>query len=442
MEGKKITHRKRRNGLLALSPLFVMVLLFVALGLCFHSFKDIPLLIVFICTSIYALFTLRGLSFEARLSEFSRGAGAPDLLLMIWIFILAGAFASAAKAMGAVDATVNATLILLPPGLLLPGLFLAACFISLSIGTSVGTVVALTPIASGLAPAAGLSVPLMVAAVVGGAFFGDNLSFISDTTVVATRTQGCRMSDKFRTNFIIALPAALVTFIVYILLGRGASPDVAFGTVNLWKVMPYVVVLVTALLGLNVLIVLLLGIVLTGIVGLTSGSYDLAGWLASLCQGIGGMSELILISMVAGGLLSVIRRGGGITWLIRSLTRRVSTARGAELSIAALVSLTNLCTANNTVAILSVGSLARDISQKFGVSPRRAASLLDTFSCCVQGLIPYGAQLLMAGGLAAVSPTSIIPYLYYPVLLGLSAFVFIFIRNRRPAAQTLSKENE
>lgn len=437
----KNTLRSRFGGFAALSPLPVMALLFLTFGLLFQNFKDIPLLIVFICTSVYSLFTLRGLSFEARLTEFSRGAGSPDLLLMIWIFILAGAFASAAKGMEAVDATVNLTLILLPPGLLLPGLFMAACFISLAIGTSVGTVVALTPIASGLAASTHLSLPLLVAAVVGGAFFGDNLSFISDTTVVATRTQGCRMKDKFITNFKIALPAAAVTFVIYMFMGYGTNPHISAEAISFWKVMPYLVVLITAILGLNVLIVLCIGIVLTGMVGIPGGSYDMAGWLKAICDGIGGMSELILISMMAGGLLSVIRRGGGITWLIHTLTRRVRTLRGAELSIAALVSLTNLCTANNTVAILSTGPLAREISRKFGVSPRRSASLLDTFSCCIQGIIPYGAQLLMAGGLAAVSPTAIIPYLFYPALLGISALSFIFIagRKRTPTAAKAAK---
>jgi Na+/H+ antiporter NhaC len=270
---------------------------------------------------------------------------------------------------------------------------------------------------------------------VGGAFFGDNLSFISDTTVVATRSQGCRMKDKFITNFKIALPAAIVAFIIYMFMGLGTNPHIHITEISFWKVLPYLVVLITAILGLNVLIVLCIGIVLTGAIGIPGGSYDLSGWLRAICDGIGGMSELILISMMAGGLLSVIRRGGGITWLIHKLTRRVSTSRGAELSIAALVSLTNLCTANNTVAILSVGPLAREISQKFGVSPRRSASLLDTFSCCIQGLIPYGAQLLMAGGLAAISPTAIIPYLYYPVLLGISALCFIFILGRKKPSE-------
>lgn len=418
--------RSRRNGLLALSPLLVMVVLFIVLSLYLHGFHKIPLLIVFLATCSYALLTLRGLSFEERLAEFSRGAGDSNLLLMVWIFILAGAFASTAKAMGAVDATVNLTLQLVPGNMLLAGIFLAACFISLSIGTSVGTIVALVPIATGLSLRTGIELPLLVAVVVGGSFFGDNLSFISDTTVVATRTQGCRMSDKFRMNIRIALPAAFITLLIYVVMGWGSQTMFpATLQPNFWKVLPYVVVLVTAVMGMNVLWVLLLGTALCGLTGICTGSYDFEGFLNAIVSGVVGMSELILISMMAGGLLSVIRRGGGITWIIRTLTRRVKNRRHAELSIALLVSLTNLCTANNTVAILSVGYLARDIAQKFGVDARKAASILDTFSCCVQGLIPYGAQLLMAGGLALITPTSIIPYLFYPMLLGVCALVAI-----------------
>lgn len=409
-----------------MSPLAVMMLLFLLLGTTLGGFSEIPLLIVFITTSIYALCTLRDLPFAGRLTVFSRGAGSPDLLLMIWIFVLAGAFASSARGMGAVDAAVNLTLGLLPPSALLPGLFLSSCFISLAIGTSVGTIVALTPIAAGVALQAGMTVPLTVAAVVSGAFFGDNLSFISDTTVASTQSQGCKMSDKFRTNFFIALPAAILTILIYVHLSRGAGGVVVPGDVNLWKIMPYIVVLITALLGLNVLFVLCIGILLSGLVGLICGDYTLAAWFAAICTGIGGMGELILISMMAGGLLAVIRRGGGITFLMRALTKRVHTKRGAQLSIALLVSVCNLYTANNTVAILSVGSLAKDISERFGIEPRRAASLLDTFSCCVQGLIPYGAQILMAAGLSSLSPTAIVPHLCYPLLLGVSALCFIF----------------
>lgn len=433
MKEKDILRHKavHRNGLLALSPLAVMALLFIALSFLMHGFHKVPLLVVFILTSVYGLSTLRGMSFEDRLSVFSEGAGNKNLLLMIWIFVLAGAFAAAAKAMGAVDATVAMTLGLVPSGMILSGLFVASCFISLSIGTSVGTVVALTPIASGLALQTGMELPLTVAAVVGGSFFGDNLSFISDTTVVATRTQGCRMSDKFRVNIRIALPAAVITFLLYAVLGSESSMPAATDNVAWWKIIPYLAVLVTAIMGLNVLWSLSLGILLCGAVGLCDSSYTAEGFLDAICTGIAGMSELILVSMMAGGLLAVIRKGGGITWIIHSLTQGVHSARGAEGCIAALVCLTNLCTANNTVAILSVGSISNDISRKFGVDPRKTASILDTFSCCIQGIIPYGAQLLMAGGLAAIPSTAIMPYLFYPLLLALCTLAAIIFRYPR-----------
>ena len=427
-----------RQGLWALSPLFLMIVLFVGLSLFFNDFYKVPLLVIFIATSAFALLTLRGRTFEQRLAVFSKGAGDTNLLLMVWIFVLAGAFAASAKAMGAIDETVKLTLMCLPESMLLPGLFLAACFISLSIGTSVGTVVALVPIAAGLAQHTGISLPLIVASVVGGAFFGDNLSFISDTTVVATRSQGCRMQDKFRMNFLIALPAAIATFVIYILMGQNSHGMAEMAGVDFWKIIPYLFVLIAAVLGMNVILVLGAGIVLTGVVGLLTGGYDLAGWFAALSTGIQGMAELILISMMAGGLLRVVRKNNGIQWLLQVLTSHVRNRRGGELSIAALVSLTNFCTANNTVAILSVGALAREISRRFNIDPRKAASILDTFSCCIQGLIPYGAQLLMASGLAAISPTSIIPYLYYPMLLGgvaLLSIWFNFPRLRKQVAE-------
>ena len=349
-------------------------------------------------------------------------------MLMLWIFVLAGAFANSAKVMGCIDATVNLTLTLLPANMLLAGLFLASCFISLSIGTSVGTIVALVPIAAGLATSTGTSVAMMTAVVVGGAFFGDNLSFISDTTIAATQTQGCRLSDKFRVNAFIVAPAALVILIVYIFMGSGVQspsnvPDVAFV-----KVVPYLIVLITAIFGMNVMAVLTLGLVLTGAIGLIDGSYDIYSWFKAMGDGILGMGELIIITMMAGGLLEIIRENGGIDFIIKRMTAHVSSKRGAELSIAALVTLTNICTANNTVAIITVGGIAKQIGDRFGVDNRKCASLLDTFSCFTQGIIPYGAQLLMAAGLAKLNPIDIVPFLYYPLALGLSALLAILLR--------------
>jgi Na+/H+ antiporter NhaC len=350
------------------------------------------------------------------------------MMLMIWIFVLAGAFANAAKVMGSIDATVNLTIALLPPQMLLAGLFLAACFISLSIGTSVGTIVALTPIAAGVAAQTGTSTAMMTAIVVGGSFFGDNLSFISDTTIAATQTQGCKLSDKFRVNSFIVVPAAIVIFIIYIVMGTDVQAPTDIPALEPLKVIPYVVVLITAIFGMNVMAVLTLGIILTGIIGLLNGSYDLYGWFGAMGDGIIGMGELVIITMMAGGLLEVIRKGGGIDYIIHLLTRHVTGKRGAELSIAALVSMVNVCTANNTVAILTVGGIAKHIGDRFGIDNRKCASLLDTFSCFTQGLIPYGAQLLMAAGLASLNPIAIIPYLYYPFAIGITALFAILLR--------------
>ena len=392
------------------------------------DFYKVPLTVAFLAASAYAVCITPKLKLKQRVVLFSRGAGDENLMLMVWIFILAGAFAKSAGAMGAIDATVDLTLRLLPDSMLLPGLFLAACFISLSIGTSVGTVVALTPVAVGIAGQTGSSLPLIVAIVVGGSFFGDNLSFISDTTIVATQTQGVRMSDKFKANIYLAAPAALIALGVYIILGQGvqAPSDVAWPA--WYKMLPYLTVLVLATASMNVLVVLLIGILLAGIIGMASGSFDLMGWMGAMGEGIMGMSELIIVTLLAGGMLALIRHNGGIEWLIRVLTRRINGQRGAKFTIALLVVLADLCTANNTIALITVGPVARDIADRYGVDRRMSASLLDTFSCFAQGLIPYGAQLLMAAGLAAISPFDIIGYLYYPILLGAMAVLGIIFR--------------
>lgn len=389
------------------------------------------MLLIFITISIIAILLSRGMSLRERIAEFSRGAGQKDLLLMVWIFVLAGAFASSAKAMGAVDATVNIALEWLPTSFLLPGLFLAACLVSLCMGTSVGTIVALMPIAASLADKAGITLPLMAAAIVGGAFFGDNLSFISDTTIVATQSQGCKQSDKFKYNFKLVLPIAITVCIIYALLGASCDEVVTTETLQWWKPLPYLAVLVAAACGVNVMVVLLMGNLLTGIVGLVDGSYSLMGWVESMTTGIMGMSELILISMMAGGIFGLIKHHGLMDRLVEAIAKRVSTNRGAELSICLLVGIVNVLTANNTVAILSVGDIAKNISHRFAIDARRSASLLDTTSCAVQGLLPYGAQLLMASSLAGISAMSIIPYLYYPMLMGVVVVLTIMVKGRR-----------
>ena len=379
-------------------------------------------------SSIYAIAVSGGLPLAKRVQIYSKGASTENMMLMLWIFVLAGAFANSAKEMGSIDATVNLTLSVLPDNMLLAGLFLAACFISLSIGTSVGTIVALSPIAAGIAHSTGESIPFITAIVVGGAFFGDNLSFISDTTVVATRTQGCKMSDKFGVNSFIVLPAAILILILYIIMGADTHTTTDIPEVEYVKVIPYLIVLIAAVLGMNVMAVLVIGIALTGIIGMINGTYDLYSWFGSMGTGILGMGELIIISIMAGGLLEIIKENGGIDFIISKLTAHVHGKRGAELSIGLLVSVVDICTANNTVAILTVGGIAKQIGDKYGVDSRKCASILDTFSCCVQGLIPYGAQLLMAAGLAQVNPISITPYLYYPMVIGMGALLAILLR--------------
>ena len=391
-----------------------------------------PITVAFTVASIYAVAITRGIKLEERIRQYSRGASDPNILLMIWIFVLAGAFATGAKSMGAIDATVNLILSLLPSSLLLPGLFIAACFISLSIGTSVGTVIALVPIALGLGESLGLSNAYVAAVVTGGAFFGDNLSFISDTTIAATRTQGCSMKDKFRANIAIVLPAAIIALALYFVVGLelpAVRPSGEEGSFLL--TLPYLLVLVAAVAGMNVLGVLTLGIIACGAVGLGTGTLPAWDWIAALGSGITGMGELIIVTLMAGGVLELIRYNGGIDYLLRHLTRGISGKRGAELTIAILVSVANLCTANNTIAILTTGKVSRDITRQYSLDPRKTASILDTFSCFVQGIIPYGAQLLLASKLSGVSPMDIIPNLYYPFIMGGCALLSILLRYPR-----------
>ena len=420
-----------RKGLIALSPLGVFIILYLITSIIAGDFYKVPITVAFMASSIYAILIHGGRPLKERIDTFSRGAATGQMMLMIWIFILAGAFANSAKMMGSIDATVNLTLSLLPPQMLFAGLFVAACFISLSIGTSVGTIVALTPIAAGVAQQTGTDVAMMTAVVVGGSFFGDNLSFISDTTIVATSTQGCRLSDKFRVNSFIVFPAALVILGVYILIGLDVQAPQHIGSVEWVKVIPYLVVLVTAIFGMNVMAVLTIGIILTGLIGLLTGAFDVFGWMKAMGDGIIGMGELIIITMMAGGLLELIKQQGGIDFIIQRMTRHIHGKRGAELSIGTLVALVDICTANNTVAIITVGGIAKQIGDRYGVDNKKAASILDTFSCFVQGLIPYGAQLLMAAGLAALNPVNIIPYLYYPFAIGIAALLAILFRYPR-----------
>lgn len=416
------------NGWLALSPLVLFLCVYLVSSIIASDFYKVPIAAAFLIASAYALLITRCGPAEQRIAIFSEGAGNKNVLLMIWIFVLAGAFAGTAEDMGAIDAAVNLALGILPGKFIYAGLFLASCFISMAIGTSVGTIVALVPMASGIAVETGMDIPFVTAIVAGGAFFGDNLSFISDTTIASTRTQGCPMQDKFKANLMIVAPAAVIVTAIYIVYGLSSGTEVAAGEVNGVKLVPYLLVIGLALTGMNVAAVLATGILANAVIGFACGSFSWVGWLGSVGEGIGSMGELIIVTMLAGGMLEIIRYNGGLDFIISGLTRHIKGKRGAEFSIAALVSIANLCTANNTIAIITTGRIARDITSRFGLDPRKTASILDTFSCLVQGLIPYGAQILMASGLSGASGISIIGCMYYPFLMGICAILAIFLR--------------
>ena len=418
-----------KKGLIALSPIVVLLAVYLIMSLASGDFYRISISVAFVVAAVYAVATLRGISrsLQERVAVFSEGASDKNILYMIWIFILAGIFAATAKAMGAVDATVHFTMRFVPAEFLPAGIFIAACFVSLSIGTSVGTIVALTPVVTGLATQMGADTAQIVAIVVGGAFFGDNLSFISDTTIAATMTQGCNMKDKFRTNLLIVLPAALLSLGLYLFLGlsEGADGVDATSVAEWYKTIPYLLVLICAIGGMNVLVVLVLGIVATAVIGLASGSLSGVSFCEAADDGVISMCELIVITLMAGGLMNMVKQSGGFEFVTRVITRRISGKRGAEAAIAGLTVLTDICTANNTIAIITTGHIARDLSERYGVSPRKSASLMDTASCFAQGALPYGAQLLMASGLAGISPLEIIPHLYYPMAIGVMVVLSI-----------------
>ena len=420
-----------KRGLLALSPIVVLLVVYLAMSLASGDFYRISISVAFVAAAVYAVAMLRNIShsLQERVAIFSEGASDKNIMYMIWIFVLAGIFAATAKAMGAVDATVHFTMQLVPTEFLPAGIFVAACFVSLSIGTSVGTIVALTPVVTGLAAQMGVNTAQMVAIVVGGAFFGDNLSFISDTTIAATMTQGCKMKDKFRTNLLIVLPAALLSLGLYLFLGLSGESGIEAASAAEWyKTLPYLLVLVSAIAGVNVLVVLVLGILATAIIGLACGSLSGVSFCEAADDGVISMCELIVITLLAGGLMNVVKQSGGFDFITRAITNRVSGKRGAEGAIAGLTLLTDICTANNTIAIITVGPIARDLCERYGISPRKSASLMDTASCFAQGVLPYGAQLLMASGLAGISPFEIIPHLYYPMAIGVMVVLSILFQ--------------
>lgn len=415
-------------------PLAVFFLLYVLTFIFTGDLYQMPVSVAFMTASFVAILYSKGRKLTNRITQFCRGAANETIIFMVVIFILAGAFAGTAKAMGAVDATVNMMLYLLPQKTILASVFIAACFISMSMGTSTGTIAALAPIAVGVSSQTGIDLAMMLGIVVGGAMFGDNLSFISDTTIVATRTQEVKMQDKFKVNIRIVFPVVLIVLGIYIFQGLSLSGGhtVSAEEVEWVKVIPYLIVLLTALAGMNVMAVLSLGIILSGIIGLAAGGFNVWDWTKAMSNGIVvDMGELIIVSLMAGGMFELIRFNGGIDWLIEKMTGNIRSKRSAEFSIAGLVSFTNLCTANNTIALIISGPIAKNISDKFNLDGRKVASLLDTFSCFVQGLIPYGAQLLIAAGLAKVSSMDIIPYLYYPFLIGIAAILSILFRYPR-----------
>ena len=417
-------------GLLALSPILVFLVVYLVSSLLAGDFYKVPVSSAFIVASVYAVWITPG-DLSYRINIFSESAGHWNIMLMVWIFLLAGAFAGSAKEIGSIEATVNFTLNIIPARFLLAGLFLTACFVSLAIGTSVGTIVALVPIASGIAEETGMSQAMMTALVVGGSFFGDNLSFISDTTIAATRAVGCAMSDKFKANFRIVLPAVIVVAGYYIFKGLSIQTPADVHPIEWLKLIPYLSVIILALFGMDVMLVLVLGLMLNAMVGFATCSLDWLSWLSSMGQGMAGMGDLIIVTMLAGGMLGIIRYNGGLEFIMRSVVKRAHGHRGAELSIGLLTALANLCTANNTIAIITVGGIVNDISEKFDIPKRRAASLMDTFSCFVQGIIPYGAQLLMAAGLTGLATTQIIPYLYYPFAVGICVLISIFLSRKK-----------
>lgn len=422
----KITGKK---GLISVSPMLVFLVVYASSSIIAGDFYAASIIVSFLIACLYSIFIVKEKTIESRFAVLARGAAKEDIMTMVFIFILAAAFASTAKQMGAIEATVNLTLSLIPIKMMLCGLFIASCFVSFSIGTSVGTIAALTPIACGIAEKTGENIPLLIAVIVGGAYFGDNLSFISDTTIMATKTQGCQLKDKFRYNLKIALPAAVLTIILYLIVGTEVAGEELIKDIDYLLIIPYLYIIVAAICGMNVMLLLASGTILAGAMGLFLNKLSVLEWSSAMNNGIMGMGELIIVTLLAGGMIEVMRETGGMEFLKTTLTNKIKSKTGAEISIAGLVILTDFCTANNTIAILTTGPLAKEISTVYKIDPRRTASILDTFSCFAQSIIPYGAQLLIAGGLAHINPLEVIPYLYYPFILGIFAFLYIIFKH-------------
>ena len=416
----------------ALLPILVFLLIFLGAGFITGDFYSMPAIVAFLLALLVAFIQNPKVKFADKIRLAAKGVGAENIITMCLIFLVAGAFTGAVKAAGGVESTVNLGLSILPSKVAVAGLFLIGCFISISMGTSVGTITALSSIAVGISEKTGFSLAVCAGAVVGGAMFGDNLSMISDTTIAAVKTQGCDMKDKFRENFLIVLPAAVATILLFLFLGREADFQVTGNLdYNIFRVLPYLVVLIGALAGVNVFVILIAGTVLSLVVGVATGAFALGEMFTHVGAGIMGMYDITVISIIVACIVALVKEYGGIDFILTFIRKRINGERGGELGIAALALLVDMCTANNTVAIVMSGPIAKEISDDFGVTPRRAASLLDMFSSMGQGLIPYGAQLLAAASLTGLTPFEIIPYCFYPLLMGLSGLVFIFIKKRK-----------
>ena len=428
----------RKGNFLALLPFLIFIVIYLGAGLilqaqgvkmAFYQFPSVTAMFI----AVIAAFCMGRETLDEKFAIFARGAANENVLTMLMIYILAGAFSTVAKTMGGVEATVNLGLSVIPVQLLIAGTFVISAFLGTATGTSVGTITALVPIAVGLASESGLSVPMMLGACVGGAMFGDNLSMISDTTIAATKTQDVALKDKFRVNFFIALPAALITLGILLVIGQGEAAAMAPRTFEVVKVVPYVLVLALAIVGVNVFLTLTIGIFSAGIIGMLWGGLTVFTFAQAIWDGFTGMSEVFFLALFCGGISELIAHNGGIVWLIEKLRRMMHSGKSAQLGITALVSLADCATANNTVAIILCGGVAKDMSREFRVDPRRTASLLDVFSCVFQGIIPYGAQLLMAASLTAatydiaISPTEIVPYMWYCWILAAFGLLSVFV---------------
>ena len=423
--------RERKGNPWALLPIGVFLLIFIGAGILFRDFYSMPAIVGFLIALVVAFVQNRKVGFQEKVAIISKGIGDENIVTMCLIFLAAGAFSGAVRATGGVESTVNLGLSIIPPSVAVVGLFIIGCFISVSMGTSVGTITAMAPIGVGIAEKTGIGLPICMGAIVCGAMFGDNLSMISDTTIAAVRTQGCEMKDKFRENFLIVLPAAIITGILFFLITRGNMASIEGGLdYQLVRVLPYLVVLAGALIGINVFLVLIAGTVLSLIVGIGTGAFQISEMFQKMGEGVTSMYDITVISIIVAAIVALVKEYGGIEYILNVIKKRISGSKGGEFGISLLVLLVDCCTANNTVAIVMAGPIAKEISEEFHVSPKRSASLLDIFGSVGQGLIPYGAQLLAAAGLAGITPVAIMPYLYYPILMGISAVCFILFRKR------------